>query len=162
MRRARRAARWIAGTRRARSVRVAAAGVAAAGVLALAGCTATMADLAGERTSTAWVTPPAEPGPVEVPATFRFRNRSLGSVQIESARLAIGTVIETVPPLPATVGPGGTLEVRVTGSFDPSDGDARRTVRLETAGMPSLEMVLEARFVPAAPSQVKPPAAIAP
>jgi hypothetical protein len=136
-------------------------GACAAG-LVLAGCTATMADLAGERTSTSWVTPPAEAGPVEVPATFRFRNRSLGSVRIESARLAIGTVIETVPPLPATVGPGGTLEVRVTGSFDPSDGDARRTVRLETAGMPSLEMVLEARFVPAAPSQVKPPAAIAP
>lgn len=159
MRRARRAARRIAGTRPSRGARVAAAGVLA---LALAGCTATMADLAGERTSTSWVTPPAEPGPVEVPATFRFRNRSLGSVRIESARLAIGTVIETVPPLPATVGPGGTLEVRVTGSFDPSDGDARRTVRLETAGMPSLDMVLEARFVPAAPSQVKPPAAIAP
>jgi len=121
-----------------------------------------MAELAGERTSTSWVTPPAEAGPVEVPATFRFRNRSLGSVRIESARLAIGTVIETVPPLPATVGPGGTFEVRVTGSFDPMDGDARRTVRLETAGMPPLEMVLEARFVPAAPSQVRPPAAIAP
>lgn len=131
-------------------------------VMLLAGCTATMADLAGDRASTAWVTPPAEPGPVEVPATFRFRNRSLGSVRVESARLAIGTVIETVPPLPATVGPGGSLEVRVTGSFDPADGDARRTVQLETAGMPSLEMVLEARFVPAAPAQVRPPAAISP
>ena len=137
-------------------------GAAITPVMLLAGCTATMADLSGERTSTSWVTPPAEAGPVDVPATFRFRNRSLGSVRIESARLAIGTVIETVPPLPATVGPGGTLEVQVTGSFDPMDGDARRTVRLETAGMPSLEMVLEARFVPAAPSQVKPPAAIAP
>lgn len=137
-------------------------GAAIASVMLIAGCTATLADLSGERTSTSWVTPPAEAGPVDVPATFRFRNRSLGSVRIESARLAIGTVVETVPPLPATVGPGGTLEVRVTGSFDPMDGDARRTVRLETAGMPSLEMVLEARFVPAAPSQVKPPAAIAP
>ncbi|MFM8816268.1 MAG: hypothetical protein ACKOHI_00045 [Phycisphaerales bacterium] len=137
-------------------------GAAIASVMLFAGCTATMADLSGERTSTSWVTPPAEAGPVDVPATFRFGNRSLGAVRIESARLAIGTVVETVPPLPATVGPGGTLEVRVTGSFDPMDGDARRTVRLETAGMPSLEMVLEARFVPAAPSQVKPPAAIAP
>jgi len=121
-----------------------------------------MAELSGERTAVSWVTPPAEAGPVEVPATFRFRNRSLGSVRIESARLAIGTVIETVPPLPATVGPGGTLEVRVTGSFDPEDGDARRSVTLETAGMPSLEMVLEARFVPAAPASVQPPAAIVP
>jgi hypothetical protein len=145
-----------------RGARAALAIAAAASVALLAGCTATMAELSGERTSTAWVTPAAEGGPVEVPATFRFRNRSLGSVRIESARLAIGTVIETVPPLPATVGPGGTLEVRVTGSFDPEDGDARRSVRLETAGMPPLEMVLEARFVPAAPAPVQPPAAIVP
>lgn len=156
MRRARSASACARGARRALAI------AAVASVATLAGCTATMEDLSGERTSTAWVTPPAEVGPVEVSATFRFRNRSLGSVRIESARLAIGTVIETVPPLPATVGPGGTLEVRVTGSFDPEDGDARRTVRLETAGMPALEMVLEARFVPAAPTAVQPPAAIAP
>ena len=159
MRPARGALACACGARGVREV-LAIAGMATAA--AAAGCTATMAELSGERSAVSWVTPPAEPGPVEVPAAFRFRNRSLGSVRIESARLVIGTVIETVPPLPATIGPGGTLDVRVIGSFDPADGDARRTVTLETAGMPSLEMVLEARFVPAAPAQVRPPAAIAP
>ena len=152
----------LGAARCARGAREALGIAAVASVAAIAGCTATMAELSGERTATSWVTSSPEPGPVEVPATFRFRNRSLGSVRIESARLAIGTVIETVPSLPATVGPGGTLAVRMTGSFDPADGDARRTVTLETAGMPSLEMVLEARFVPAGPAQVRPPAAIAP
>lgn len=137
-------------------------GCALAAALALSGCAAHLADLAGPRSVTAWI--PAEPGDraAELPAEFVLRNRSLGSVRVESVRLPISTVVETEPRLPATVAPGGELRVRVTGRFRPAEGNRIRVIRLETAGDAPLELAIDGRVRPVPPADAAAPQPIAP
>jgi hypothetical protein len=67
---------------------------------------------------------------------------------VESLRLPISTEVRTDPPLPASIGPGGTLRLVVTGRFWPADGAAVRAVRLETAGDVPLELTIDGRLKP--------------
>jgi hypothetical protein len=140
----------------------AAAFAAAACQLLAAGCAGRLADLAGPRGVTEWVTPEAVGGDAvaEVPAAFVLRNSSLGAVRVESAAVPVSTEVRTDPPLPATVGAGKSLRVTVTARFRASDGDAVRRVRLETAGQPPLELSVEARIKPVPPSDSSGPAAV--
>ena len=131
-------------------------------VACLAGCTAHLSDLDGQRTVTEWI--PAEAGDrvAELPAEFVLRNRSLGSVRVESLRVPISTVVETDPRLPATIPPGSELRVRVTGKFRPAEGNRVRTVLLETAGDAPLELSLDGRLRPMPPADSAAPQPIAP
>ncbi|MFM8639019.1 MAG: hypothetical protein ACKOEL_00050 [Planctomycetota bacterium] len=113
-----------------------------------AGCTARLADLSGPRTVTEWIPAAGPDGMSEVPATFVLRNSTLGTVRVESLRLPISTEVRTDPPLPASIGPGGTLRLVVTGRFWPADGAAVRAVRLETAGDVPLELTIDGRVKP--------------
>lgn len=135
--------------------------VAASAVLA-AGCAGRLADLDGPRSATEWI-PAAAPGAsAEVPVTFVLRNRSLGGIRVESVRLPISTVVETEPRLPATVPAGGELRVTVLGRFWPAEGNRVRTVQLECAGQPPVELAIDGRVRPVAPSDAALPQAIAP
>jgi hypothetical protein len=131
-------------------------------VACLAGCSARLSDLDGPRSVTAWI--PAEAGDraAELPAEFVLRNRSLGSVRVESLRVPISTVVETDPRLPATIPPGRELRVRVTGKFRPAEGNRVRTVLLETAGDAPLELSLDGRVRPMPPADSATPQPIAP
>lgn len=140
----------------------AAVAVAAALPLLAAGCTGRLADLAGPRSATQWVTPEAVGGDAvaDVPASFVLRNASLGPVRVESAAVPVSTEVRTEPPLPATVGAGKSLRVSVTARFRAAEGDAVRRVRLETAGQPPLELSVEARIKPVPPSDSSGPSAV--
>lgn len=139
-----------------------AAGCCVLAFLWVGGCTARLADLDGARSVTAWI--PAEAGDrvAQLPAEFVLRNRSFGSVRVESLRVPISTVVETDPRLPATVPPGGQLRVRVTGTFRPAEGNRVRTVLLETAGDAPLELSLDGRLRPVPPADAAAPQPIAP
>lgn len=128
------------------------------------GCAGKLSDLEGPRGATEWVTaaPGAGDGPIEVPAVFVLRNRGLGAVRVESLRVPISTEVSTDPPLPASIGGGKSITVAVVAKFRPSEGDAVRTVRLETAGDVPLELMVDGRFKPAAPADTAPPQPIAP
>lgn len=139
---------------RARLTGAGAALAAAAGAcVALSGCSARLADLEGPRGVTQWITPPAQgtDDAVDVPATFVLRNRAFGSVRVESLRVPIGTEVVTEPPLPADVGGGRSIVVTVLARFRASEGDQVRSVKLETAGQPPLELMVDGRFQPAGP-----------
>ena len=126
---------------------------AVAACAALAGCTARLADLEGPRGVTQWITPPAggRDDAVDVPATFVLRNRSMGTVRVESLRVPIGTEVATEPPLPASIGGGTSIAVTVLARFRPSEGDQVRSIKLETSGQPPLELMVDGRFQPAGP-----------
>lgn len=126
-----------------------------------AGCTVRLADLSGPRSVTEWIPAAGADGMSEVPATFVLRNPTLGTVRVESIRLPISTEVRTDPPLPASIGPGGTLRLAVTGRFWPAEGGAVRAVRLETAGDVPLELALDGRVRPVAPSDAAAPQPIA-
>lgn len=147
---------WIAGIARR------AATAAAAVPLLAAGCAGRLADLAGPRSVTEWVTPEAVGGDAvaEVPASFVLRNSSFGPVRVESAAAPVSTEVRTEPPLPATVGAGRSLRVSVTARFRASEGDAVRRVRLEAAGQAPLELSVEARIKPVPPSDSSGPSAV--
>ena len=123
------------------------------------GCAGRLVDLQGPRGVTEWIAGEAGPGErtVDVPATFVLRNKGLGAVRVESVRAPVSTEVRTVPPLPATIGGGRTLEVAVVARLRQSDGDAIRVVKLETAGQPPLELTVDGRFKPAAPTDAKDP-----
>ena len=128
------------------------------------GCAGKLSDLEGPRGVTEWITPgTGEAGAeVQVPAAFVLRNRTIGTVRVESVRVPISTEVTTEPPLPASVGPGKSLAIGVIAKFRAADGDAIRTVRLETAGQPPIELTVDGRFKPAAPADAAPPQPIAP
>ena len=119
---------------RPRAMAVAAAALAGACV-ALAGCTARLADLEGPRGVTQWITPPPQGADdaVDVPATFVLRNRSLGTVRIESLRVPIGTEVTTEPALPASIGGGRSIAVTVLAVAV----ERRRSAPVSTARCPS-------------------------
>jgi hypothetical protein len=146
---------------RSRATAVATAALAGACV-ALVGCTARLADLEGPRGVTQWITPPPQGADdaVDVPATFVLRNRSLGTVRIESLRVPIGTEVTTEPALPASIGGGRSIAVTVLARFRASEGDQVRSVKLETTGQPPLELMVDGRFQPAGPRDAGEPQAI--
>jgi hypothetical protein len=87
---------------------------------------------------------PAAPGSVvEYPATFNLRNGSWGNVRVESLRVPISTVVETTPELPATIKPGGTLQVKVISKIRPGVPMAKRVISLETKGQEPLQLVVQ-------------------
>lgn len=132
-------------------------------VLAASGCAGKLSDLEGPRGTTEWITAEAGPadGVVEVPAMFVLRNRGLGSVRVESLRVPVSTEVSTDPALPASIGGGKSLTIAVIAKFRASEGDAIRTVRLETAGDAPVELMVDARFKPAAPADDSAPQPIA-
>lgn len=136
-------------------------GLATSIALLGAGCTARLADLSGPRSVTEWIPPAGADGMSEVPATFVLRNPTLGTVRVESIRLPISTEVRTDPPLPASIGPGGSLRLAVTGRFWPAEGGAVRAVLLEAAGDVPLELALDGRVRPEAPSDASAPQPIA-
>lgn len=135
--------------------------VAAAALLlatALPGCTTPMDRLQGDRGLVSWLSAPASRADmVRVPAVFMLRNPTLGSVSIESVRVPIGTEVNTEPPLPARIAPGGTLLVTVVAAFRPEEGDRVRRVLLQSAGQPDLVLTVDGRFQPAPPVDAAPP-----
>lgn len=139
--------------------RVAAAIAATACALLLGGCAGKLTDLAGPRGATEWIAGEAGPGErtVDVPVTFLLRNKGLGGVRVESVRAPVSTEVRTVPPLPATIGGGRTLEVVVIARLRQSEGDAIRVVKLETTGQAPLELMVDGRFKPASPTDAKDP-----
>lgn len=114
------------------------------------GCTATLGDLQGDRTATVRLASPVQ----ECPATFELRNKSWAPILVESARVPIGTVITTEPPLPTTVKPGGTLLVTVVAKLRARAGAgagaraaseaASQTYLLETRGAAPLALTVRA------------------
>ena len=148
-------------TEAARGRRGAGVAIVALAVLA-AGCAGRLADLEGSRSVTEWIPAAATGASAEVPVTFVLRNRSLGGVRVESVRVPISTVVECEPRLPATVPAGGELRVMVTGRFWPAEGNRARAVQLECAGQPPLELTIDGRVRPVAPSDAAPPQAISP
>jgi len=152
----------VSAARRSRSA-FARALLALGAVVVAGGCAGKLSDLEGPRGTTEWIT--AGPGPadgvVEVPATFVLRNRGLGAVRVESLRVPVSTEVSTEPPLPASIGGGKSLTVAVIAKFRASEGDAIRTVRLETAGDAPVELMIDGRFKPAAPADAAAPQPIA-
>lgn len=129
----------------------AAVAIAGVGVCLLAGCSSPMAKLEGERGHTQWITG-AEGPVVEVPSVFVLRNRTWGTVRIESMRTDVGTECSTIPPLPAAISGGKSIEVAVIARFPVAAGDGSRKVFLEKSGEPPLVLSIDGRFQPAAPS----------
>lgn len=135
----------------ARWARAAALAAASLVVLAATGCTATMADLKGDRNARALLQPAVATPQVsadgqgatrEAQAVFTLRNGAWGPVRVESARAPIGTRVQCNPPLPATVKAGGTLVVTVIAQFSAAAPADLRTVLLETRGSPPLALVV--------------------
>lgn len=120
-------------------------------LFAAAGCTARMAELEGERGHTEWISGNAGPS-VDVPTIFTLRNRTWGTVRVESLRAPVGAEVSTVPPLPASIGPGKTMEVAVIGRFRREAGDSHLRILLESSGEEPLPLTVEARFQPTAPA----------
>lgn len=141
---------------------VAAAAAACAFALGSAGCAGRLADLDGTRRITAWISPDGGPGEAvaEVTGTFSLRNRSPGTVRVESVRLPVSTEVVTDPPLPASIPGGRTLQVKATCRFRAADGDAVRTLFLETAGQRPLELAVDGRIKPVPPSDAAAPAPV--
>jgi hypothetical protein len=152
----------VTAARRSRSA-VARALLALGAVVSAGGCAGKLSDLEGPRGTTEWIT--AGPGPadgvVEVPATFILRNRGLGAVRVESLRVPVSTEVSTDPALPASIGGGKSLTVAVIAKFRASEGDAIRTIRLESAGEAPVELMVDGRFKPAAPADDAAPQPIA-
>jgi hypothetical protein len=122
-----------------RSLR-AASGAAA---LLLAACASPMASLEGERSVGIAFTPvQGAQAPVEVPAVFTLRNGTWGGIRIESVRAPVGTEVSTVPPLPATIKGGATIEVAVITHFRPGGKGGVRRILLECTGQPPLELLV--------------------
>jgi hypothetical protein len=128
----------------------------------LPGCAGRLADLDGSRRITAWISPDGGPGDAvaEVTGTFSLRNRSLGAVRVESVRMPVSTEVVTDPPLPASIAGGRTLQVKATCRFRAADGDAVRTLFLETAGQEPLELAVDGRIKPVPPSDAAAPAPV--
>jgi len=126
-----------------------------------AGCTSHLAQLEGARGHTEWIT--GSDGPtVEVPSVFVLSNRTWGTVHVGSLRTSVSTECSTVPPLPASIGPGKSIEVAVIAKFRPQAGDSVCTVHLETAGEEPLVLTIDGRFQPASPADAGTPQSIAP
>ncbi len=125
------------------------------------GCTSRLAQLEGARGHTQWIT--GSDGPVvEVPSIFVLRNRTWGTVHIESLRTSVNTECSTVPPLPAAIGPGKSIEVAVIAKFRPQAGDSVCTVGLESVGDEPLLLTIDGRFQPSSPVDAAVPQPIAP
>jgi hypothetical protein len=100
-----------------------------------------MASLEGERSVGIAFTPvQGAQAPVEVPAVFTLRNGTWGGIRIESVRAPVGTEVSTIPPLPATIKGGSTIEVAVITHFRPGTAGGSRRILLECAGQPPLEL----------------------
>ena len=127
----------------------------------MAGCTSHLAQLEGPRGHTQWITGAAGPT-VEVPSVFVLTNRTWGTVHVGSLRTSVSTECSTVPPLPASIGPGKSIEVAVIAKFRPQAGDSVCTVQLETAGEPPLVLTIDGRFQPNSPVDAGTPQPIAP
>jgi hypothetical protein len=69
--------------------------------------------------------------------------------------------VSTDPALPASIGGGKSLTVAVIAKFRASEGDAIRTIRLESAGEAPVELMVDGRFKPAAPADDAAPQPIA-
>ena len=127
----------------------------------MAGCTSHLAHLAGSRGHTEWITGAGGPT-VEVPSVFVLSNRTWGTVHVGSLRTSVSTECSTVPPLPASIGPGKSIEVAVIAKFRPQAGDSVCTVQLETAGEPPLVLTIDGRFQPSSPVDAGAPEPIVP
>ncbi len=127
----------------------------------MTGCTSHLAQLEGSRGHTEWITGAGGPT-VEVPSVFVLSNRTWGTVHVGSLRTSVSTECSTVPPLPASIGPGKSIEVAVIAKFRPQAGDSVCTVQLETAGEPPLVLTIDGRFQPSSPADAGAPEPIAP
>lgn len=123
------------------SARWCARGAGFALALVATGCAGQLHDLQGDRLATAQVVDD------QTTAEFVFRNGAWGNVRVESARVPVGTVVDTRPKLPVTLKPGQTLTVLVTDAVRPGRG-AARSVWLETAGQEGLELVVQPYVAP--------------
>ncbi len=127
----------------------------------MTGCTSHLAQLEGPRGHTEWITGAGGPT-IEVPSVFVLSNRTWGTVHVGSLRTSVSTECSTVPPLPASIGPGKSIEVAVIAKFRPQAGDSVCTVQLETAGEPPLVLTIDGRFQPSSPVDAGTPQPIAP
>lgn len=131
--------------------------------LACAACSSQLSALQGERTVTQWIAPPAAGTPgaapaaaspgapaetVEVPAVFTLKNPTMGPITVQSVRAPVGVEVSTIPPLPATIRGGATLEVAVVARFRRDRPDSVRRILLETANQPPVELLVQARIKP--------------
>ncbi|MFO0963609.1 MAG: hypothetical protein U0625_12005 [Phycisphaerales bacterium] len=147
-----------------RALRLAGAGALA---LACAACSSQLSALQGERTVTQWIAPPAAGATgasgaapaasasptapaetLEVPAVFTLKNPTMGPITVQSVRAPVGVEVSTIPPLPATIRGGATLEVAVIARFRRDRPEAVRRILLETANQPPLELLVQARMKP--------------
>ena len=79
----------------------------------MTGCTSHLAQLEGPRGHTEWITGAGGPT-VEVPSVFVLSNRTWGTVHVGSLRTSVSTECSTVPPLPASIGPGTVSYTHLT------------------------------------------------
>ncbi len=124
-------------------------GAVALACMANAGCAGKLADLQGARSTTVHVPTETLAGEgtanpaTGVSASFSLKNAAWGAVLVESLRVPVSTTVTTQPELPATIKPGGELQVTVYSKFKPGRPAGARTISLETKGQPPLALTVQ-------------------